>query len=455
MSGERHGELGVDAAGRGAAIAIAFAVLSVTRSARASPEDLFGYGMRTSAMGATGAAHARGYETAWSNPALASMSRTPALTLGVLAANPRLDANGAGHRGRTPTDPVRGILIGAELPVPLGGPLARRVGLAFGFYTPTQVIARGRVLYPEKTQFPVLADRGQSLAVRIGLGADLGYGLRAGVGVAALAELTGRVVAATDATGRVGTSVETQLVATYAPAAGLSWETVRRDETYRLGLVVRGQLDARFGVVIDGTKLSTLPIPLFDISGVAQYDPAQLAIEAAREDEVSTLAVQIVGKRWSAFPGVMSPTVVCSDGSPGGCGLSPPAIDWKDTVAIRAGAERRLPLTRHASFAARAGVSFETSPLADTLPTSEAYAREVAGPVSVPTAYLDASRVATTLGAGVVVARPLPFSVDLLVGLQTLLPRTIRSVDGAGATRLEGEAAGTIGLAGLSTTVRF
>ncbi len=438
-----------------AASAVAVAIVSAAEVAQASPEDLFGYGMRTSAMGATGAAHARGYETAWSNPALASMTRTTSLTLGVLAANPRLDATGEGHPGRTRIDPVRGFLIGAELPIPLGGPLARRVGLALGFYTPTNVIARGRVLYPEKTQFPVLADRAQSLAVRVGLGADLGHGLRAGVGVAALAELTGRVVAATDATGRVGTSVETELVATYAPAAGLSWETARRDETYRIGLVARGELDARFGVVIDGTKLSTLPIPLFDISGVAQYDPAQLALEAAREEEGSTLALQVVGKRWSAFPGVMSPTVVCSDGGAGGCGLSPPAIAWEDTFAVRAGAERRLALTRHASFAARAGVAFETSPLPEALPTSDAYARDASGPVSVPTAYMDASRVATTLGAGVVVARPVPVSIDLLVGLHTLLPRAIRSVDATGATRLEGEASGTIGLVGLSTTVRF
>ncbi len=443
---------------RAAALACVVAALAATRPASASPEDIYGYGARTSAMGATGTAHARGYETAWHNPALASLTRENALTLGILASNLRLDARGDGLPGRTQVDPVRGVYIGAELPIPLGGPLARRVGLSLGFYTPTKVIVRGRVLYPEKTQFPLLADRAQSLTLRAALGADVGYGVRLGLGVAALAELTGRVVAATDASGRVGTSVETQLVAVYAPAFGASWETdlpTREPSRLRLGAAFRGELDARFGVVIDGTKLSSLPIPLFDIAGTAQYDPPQLALEAAREDDASTLAIQVTGKRWSAFPGFVSPTVVCSDGSAGSCGLTPPQIEWRDTVALRAGVERRTRFAREATFATRAGVAYETSPLPSTLPTSEAYARDVAGTKTVPTAYFDADRVVTTLGLGVSVGRALPLTVDFFVQWHALLPRTIRSVDEAGTTRLSGQASGTIAAAGLTLGVRF
>src|SRR5690606_28219221 len=121
-----------------------------------------------------------------------------------------------GASGTVSAEPVKGALIGAELPVPFGGALRDRVGASLAFYTPTDVIGRGRVLYPEKTQFPILSDRAQSLTIRAAVGADVGYGLRLGVGVAALAEIVGNVVAATDVTGNVGTSVETQLVATYA-----------------------------------------------------------------------------------------------------------------------------------------------------------------------------------------------------------------------------------------------
>src|SRR5690606_30206319 len=124
----------------------------------------------------------------------------------------RLNARGDGLPGRISSSPSKGFVIGAEVPIPFGGKLRDRVGIALGFYTPSDVIVRGRVLYPETPQFPILPDRAQSVTIRAGVGADIGYGLRLGAGFAALAELVGDVVAATDATGRVGTSVETQLV---------------------------------------------------------------------------------------------------------------------------------------------------------------------------------------------------------------------------------------------------
>lgn len=442
---------------RARAVRLAACAVALTASSRvaASPEDIFGYGARTSAMAATGTAHARGYEVAWANPALASEAPDNQLVLGLLAANPRLDARGEGLPGRVPVAPARSVLVGASLPIPLGGQLARRVGLAFGFSTPTDVIVRGRVLYPEKTQFPILADRAQSIALRAGLGVRVVESLRVGVGVAALAELTGKVVAATDASGRVGTSVETQLVATYAPTLGATWELPLRDGRLRVGAVYRGELDARFAVVIDGTKLSSLPIPLFDIGGVAQYDPAQLALEVAHEDEAGALALQVAGKRWSAFPGIPAPTVVCSDGA-ASCGLSPPRIGWKDTFAVRAGVERLARVAPSARAAVRAGVGYEASPLPDALPTSEAYQRALAGTSSVPTAYFDAHRVVSSVGLGVELVRPLPpVRLDVFAQWHALLPRTIRSVDDAGTVRLEGEASGSIGVFGAAAGVRF
>ena len=87
---------------------IAATAFFATARADASPEDIFGYGGRTSAMGATGTAHASGYEAAWHNPALASP--TPGidakykLTLGYHAGVFRLDADGAGLPGRVPSD---------------------------------------------------------------------------------------------------------------------------------------------------------------------------------------------------------------------------------------------------------------------------------------------------------------------------------------------------------------
>ena len=76
----------------GSTLAVGAVSLLVSFAAEASPEDLFGYGGRTSAMGATGVAHASGYESAWHNPALASTVRENKLTLGYGGAVFALDA---------------------------------------------------------------------------------------------------------------------------------------------------------------------------------------------------------------------------------------------------------------------------------------------------------------------------------------------------------------------------
>ena len=66
-------------------VALALSILCWAGRAGASPEDLFGYGARTNAMGATGTAHASDGEAAWHNPALASGIRSNHLVLGYVA----------------------------------------------------------------------------------------------------------------------------------------------------------------------------------------------------------------------------------------------------------------------------------------------------------------------------------------------------------------------------------
>ena len=443
----------------GAAMAMAGALATalVASTASASPEDLFGYGGRTSAMGATGTAHATGYEAAWHNPALVSTIRVPKLTLGYTGGVIRLDAQGDGLPGKTSSSPVKGTTIGAEIPVPLGGRFAHRVGIALAFYEPTDVVVRGRVLYPEKTQFPMLDNRAQSVTIRAAVGADIGYGIRLGVGFAALAEVVGTVVAATDASGRVGTRVEDQLVATYAPAFGATYDLPLEGQAkWRIGATYRGTLDARFAIVIDGSKLSSLQIPLFNISGLAQYDPAQAAVEIARVERLSVLAAQVVYKRWSAFPGVLEPTLVCSEGGAGGCGLTPPTIEWKDTFAVRVGADQGFDIARGAVVHARGGGFFETTPLPSELPGSDAYDSGSKGLVTVPTRYFDSDRLALTLGGGLSLTKPLPpIDLDFFAQYHILLPRTVTSVDGSGGVLSSGQASGHMTVFGLTAGVKL
>jgi hypothetical protein len=436
-------------------LSLALGVVATLASApaAASPEDLFGYGTRTSAMGATGTAHAAGYESAWHNPALSSTIRENKLTLGYGGAVFALDAVGPGLPGRVAASQAKGFFIGGDLPLPFGGRLRDRVGIALAFYTPSDVIVRGRVLYPERPQFPLLADRAQSLTVRAGLGVDIGWGIKVGVGFAALAEIEGTVVAATDVTGRVGTRVEDQLVATYAPVFGATYDLPAK---LRVGLAYRGTLDARFAVVVDGTKLSSIAIPLFNISGIAQYDPAQAALELARVESRSVLAVQFVYKRWSDFPGVLEPTVICSEGGAGACGLVPPTIPWQDTVAVRIGAEQGFELACGMTLRARGGGFLETSALPATLPGSSAFDVPSKSIVGLPTRYFDSTRFAMTTGVGLSLTRPLPpIDLDLFAQFHVLLPREIAQTVGTSEAVTKGEASGHIKVFGITGGVKF
>lgn len=435
------------------ALPLVMGATSVAKDAHASPEDLFGYGPRTSAMGGTGAASAQGFEAAWANPALLSRMRERKLTLGYGGATFGLSRTPAGGTSlRQDAEAARGIFIGVDLPLPFQGVLKDRLGLGFAFYTPSNIIVRGRLLYPEKPQFPLLADRAQSLTVRAGLGLDLGHGLKLGGGFAALAEVVGDVLVATDASGRVGTRVEDQLVTTFAPTIGATYD-LPFWKGGRVGLTFRGALDARFEILIDATKLSSLNIPVFNISGLAQYDPGQIALEVAHESKERTVAFGVTYKRWSAYKGPIEPTIPCVEE---GCGaLVPPTIPYSDTVVIRAGLDEALRITPSLAGHVRVGAFFETSPLPSRLPSSDAFDLGTKSAVTLPTRYYDASRIAGTVGFGLSMKAPLPpIDLDVYSQLHVLIPREITSESGPGTSETA-KVSGRIAVYGMLAGVRF
>ncbi|WP_438030520.1 OmpP1/FadL family transporter [Sorangium sp. So ce233] len=389
-------------------------------AALASPEDVLGFGARASAMGATGAAVAEGYEAVHANPALLSLSRERRLTLGMEGAIFDLRA---GDR-RLPYAPLRGSLIGATVPIPFGGALADRVTIGLGFFAPLDVVVRGRILYPETPQFP-LADRTQSVAVQAALGAAIGRGVRVGGGFAALAALSGSVTVATDTTGRVGTLVEDTLVASYAPILGASYDL----GDYRLGATFRGELVGRFNVVIHAEDLGGIAVPPLNIAGIAQYDPAEVALEVARVSGPWKVAIGATYKRWSDYPGAVEATVRCPDVDPdtgepftGSCAApSPEDPGYSDTVVPRVGVERSVALRPGATAHARGGAFFEASPAPEQTGASNTY---------------DNARLGLSLGYGLALAAPLPrLTLDLFTQVQLLLPRAHRKrgEPGAGA----------------------
>ncbi|MEO6419878.1 MAG: hypothetical protein ABIP39_10750, partial [Polyangiaceae bacterium] len=406
------------------------------------------------------AAHSAEFDAAYTNPALLSRMREKKITVGWQGATFNLHAEGEGLPGRVSYPPSKGAIIGVGIPIPFGGILKDRIGAAFAFYTPTDILVRGRILYPEKPQFPLLPDRSQSLAARFGLGIDVGYGFRVGAGFAALAQIAGDVVVATDATGRVGSRVEDQLVATYAPIIGISYERkLRHDGVFRGALVYRGTLDARFAVKIDGTKLSSLNIPIFNIAGIAQYDPAQITAEGAYESKEWTLAVGLTLKRWSKYPGLAEPTILCPDDNPDCGALQPTKLALTDTLVPRVGVERALVASKGMTVHLRGGYALESSPTPTDLPPSQAWDPAGKQTTNVPTRFFDASRHIFTVGGGIALHDPLPaLTLDVYAQEHILPTRTVNVQPGADSnTGAFGPAklSGSVMVAGMLLGVPF
>lgn len=392
------------------ALVLAASLLSfaVARSAEASPEDVFGFGPRTMAMGGSGAAVGRGFESVWGNPALLSTARQRELNVGFLGA--RFDLRAP---DRLDYNPLAGSFIGAVLPVPFGGVLKDRVTMGLGFFTPFDVIVRGRILYPEKKQF-LLADRTASVAVQVALGVDIGYGIRIGGGFAALAALTGSVLVATDTSGRIGTVVEDTLVAAYGLILGASYER----KGYRIGATFRDELSGRFNVVIDVRDLGQIVVPPLNISGLAQYDPLQVAVEAARIKGPWQITAGLTVKAWSRFPGPAEATVRCPEidpdtGEPATepCGaLVPVPVNFSNTIVPRIGVERTFDVGSKIDMSLRAGYFLEMSPAPEQTKTANLY---------------DNTRSVLGLGYGIELKPPMPrIRFDVATQVQVLHPRT-------------------------------
>jgi long-chain fatty acid transport protein len=425
------------------ALALAAHGVLAAAPALASPEDVLGFGPRSIAMGSTGAAGSEGYESVYGNPALLSTARSRQLSLGFVGAVFDLHA-----KEKIAAGPLHGSVIGATLPLPFGGVLKDRIAIGLGFFAPTDLVVRGRILDPEKAQVP-LADRVQSVAVQAGIGIDFGHGIRAGGGFAALAALSGSVLVATDASGRIGTVVKDTLVASYGPIIGLSYDI---GDAWRIGATFRGALVGRFNVVILVKDLGALTVPPLNISGIAQYDPWQIALEFARIKGPWRFAAGTTFKRWSAYPGLSEATVRCPLLDPDSgraftdaCGaLVPDKPEYSDILVARAGVERAFEPAQGVSMRARAGVFFERSPAPSQTKLANVY---------------DNARGAISAGYGLALGPPFPaLDLDLFSQLQWLLPREHvkkASIPASNAGAPRASVSGLLASFGMTVGARF
>ncbi|MBX7193431.1 MAG: outer membrane protein transport protein [Sandaracinaceae bacterium] len=375
--------------------------LAIATPAHATPPDLFGFGARSPGLAMTGASHADNYEAVYLNPANLGSIRRRSFVFGASAGNFDLSLD---HR-RSPLEPARGTTIGFTLPIPFGDVLQDRLVLGGGFYTPTNVLLRGDVRFPEVPQWSVLG-RGQSLALYVALGIDLHGvvdGLQVGVGIAALAALVGDLRVQLDETNSFQSVVETQLLATFSPTVGVRFEQPRgfranpdAPPEFGVGMTYRHELRADMDLQI---VVEDLPVrlPLLTIGGITQYDPGQIVIEGYwRPIPELRIIANVTARLWSAYPGPTRSTSMSS--------YLMPSVQFSDTFSPRVAVEGTL---RHGTveMALRGGYAFEMSPapparMAPQRNPDGTVRMQDGAPVEVPLRILDNDRHVFTLGFG-------------------------------------------------------
>lgn len=356
-------------------------------------------------MGATGTAHAYGYESTYANPAGLPDAHNKRLSVGYLFGTYELGMSQNLMRIREPrADNTYGLIIGVNIPLSFKGWLKNKMWVGMGFYLPTGVVTRARVPLPGQPHFSLLESRTQVVGVMVAGAVEPYPGLRIGAGVLALAALTGTVWISADAAGNIGSVVEQQLIVDYAPIFGVMW-TPEWVKKLTVGLTYRGESIAAFDIVLKNDLGDVLPlgIPKMTISGIAQFDPQQLAIEVAyRPLAGMVVAAQICWKDWSRYP---LPTKNVTDAA-----LDLPAPDFHDTFVGRVGFEHVFKVKRW-RLAARGGYWFEPTPI-----------KEQKGLTNL----LDNHRHVFSVGFGVSYHRGLvvPFSLDLFFQYHYLMPRS-------------------------------
>lgn len=327
------------------------------------------------ALGGAITGSAAGFEAVWYNPAGMAFDEELTFSFGYQHGILDLEINDEPWAALdTPA-----LVFGFGIPLPLGGVMEDRISMGMGFVLPTTSILIADTKAPGDLTYVLLENRAQTVSIMGGLAVRIIDQLSIGWSLLALAELDGAIDVEPNESGQLGSQARDQLVTDYSNVVGL---TVRPlPERLGIGVVWRQASEANYALPISvelGDEFR-LPVPVLDISGVAQYDPAQVSASVwGRPLEWLHVELGLTHKWWSRFENPIVYTAV-PEGFP-----PQPEPGFSNTTVWRAGVEGWF---EHGdwSLRPRLGFAYEPSP-----------APEQTGLHN----YLDSDRTIPSLGFG-------------------------------------------------------
>ena len=366
----------MSAATRTCLVLAACAGFGTAPSARANPNDYFGFGARAIGFGGAFGALADDFSANYYNPAGLATNDALQIELGYMYVAPSLRLND----GDLDVDTVHGFQGGLVVPGKVWG---HQLGLSIGLHLPDQRVTRLRALPESQPRFVLYDNHPQRLVLTTSLGfevlKDLVY---VGIGLNYLSDTKGRldVVGNVDLTDSNGTtlmsSVDVNFVAARYVSAGI---LVKPMPNLRIGLSFRDEFDLSLdiGVVVNGDIVldgasaePTVLVPGAVLTVVSEnsnlFSPRQLSLSAAWTAPGWTLAAELTWQQWSRF---RTPTAFLTTSLEAGPlplaippSPKPTPPGFHDTFVPRIGGEVRLLCSDHVLIDARMGVWFEPSP---------------------------------------------------------------------------------------------
>ncbi len=420
---------------------VALAALVLALPVQASPDIDFGFGSRSQALGGAGVAIADDAGAVFHNPSGLVRAEHPLVSLGISSTSYSLETSG------TPASLPTVHTIDAGLVVP-GAIFTVPVAFGFALALPDGRLSRLREPQPTEPYWalddatPRLVDVGSTFAVRPLSWLLLGGGIGFQASLRGTFRVEGTAVVAngrgSEYASNLRHAVDADLTASRFPLLGA---TIMPSDDVAVGLSYRGASLVEHQ--IEGALVGTLVVPDtnvpvrydFHTQADVAYTPAQVALGLSLHPLPNLLATaEVDWQRYSAYrspyPATSTHTEVPPELGievPDTAPTPVPPANFTDRFVPHLGVEPTFAVMSRFSVKARAGYSFQASPVPKHQPT---------------TRLLAVDRHVVTLGAGASWLRPLsPFEeihLDLAFADALGVSQTLTTTAGADADRLSG-----------------